>query len=193
MATKKTTKPADEIISEQNDTPTEHADKPSTKKEHARIDDGALIRVKSNTFGQLVYINKRTGDKTEWSHFGDEQSITMADLRAMKGTQNGFFSDNMIIVTGIEDDRYDGLEPADIYDALLVSKYYKNLISPDNFGTLFKMSDKEIRERVKQMSSNARLNLVVALNNAIGTGVLDSLKKIRLFEEVLGCELADPK
>ena len=35
-----------------------------------RLDDSVLIRVKSNTYGQLIYVNKRTGDRTEWSRFG---------------------------------------------------------------------------------------------------------------------------
>lgn len=196
MATKKNTKvPADELIQESAvDAAATAAENPKPKKnERVRLDDSALIRVKSNTFGKLIYINKRTGDKTEWTHHGEEQSVTMADLRAMKGNQNNFFADNMIIITGCEDDRYEDVEPADIYDALLVSKYYKNFIDPDKFGTLFKMSDAEIKSRVSQLSSNGKLNLVVALNTAINNGTLDSLRKIRLFEELLGCELADPK
>lgn len=177
-----------------NNAALETVQKPDQKKrEKVRFDDSALIRVKSNTFGTLVYINKRTGDQTVWSHFGEEQVVTMADLRAMKATQNSFFSDNMIIITGCDDDRYEDVEPAEIYDALMVSKYYKNLLDPDKFGTLFSMSDDETRERISLMSQNAKFNLVVALNGAISSGELDSLRKIRLFEEILGCDLADPK
>lgn len=177
-----------------NDTASETVQKPAKKKrEKVRFDDSALIRVKSNTFGTLVYINRRTGDQTVWSHFGEEQVVTMADLRAMKATQNGFFSDNMIIITGCDDDRYEDVDPAEIYDALMVSKYYKNLLDPDKFGTLYSMSDDEIRERISLMSTNAKFNLVVALNGAISSGELDSLRKIRLFEDILGCDLADPK
>ena len=95
-----------------------------------RLDDSVLIRVKSNTYGQLIYVNKRTGDRTEWSRFGEEQSVTMGDLRAMKGTQLPFFSDQMIVVTGCDDERYPDLTPAEIYDALLVSRYYKNIVDP---------------------------------------------------------------
>ena len=155
-----------------------------------RLDDSVLIRVKSNTYGQLIYVNKRTGDRTEWSRFGEEQSVTMGDLRAMKGTQLPFFSDQMIVVTGCDDERYPDLTPAEIYDALLVSRYYKNIVDPDNFGRIFSASEDETRQWVSQMSSNARMNLIVALNAAIRNGTLDSLRKIKLFEELLGCELA---
>lgn len=155
-----------------------------------RLDDSVLIRVKSNTYGQLIYVNKRTGDRTEWSRFGEEQSVTMGDLRAMKGTQLPFFSDQMIVVTGCDDERYPDLTPAEIYDALLVSRYYKNIVDPDNFGRIFSASEDEIRQWISQMSSNARMNLIVALNAAIHNGTLDSLRKIKLFEDLLGCELA---
>ena len=155
-----------------------------------RLDDSVLIRVKSNTYGQLIYVNKRTGDRTEWSRFGEEQSVTMGDLRAMKGTQLPFFSDQMIVVTGCDDERYPDLTPAEIYDALLVSRYYKNIVDPDNFGKIFSASEDEIRQWVSQMSSNSRMNLIVALNAAIRNGTLDSLRKIKLFEDLLGCELA---
>lgn len=164
----------------------------AVKREKVRLDDSTLVRVKSNTFGKLVYINKRTGERTEWLNFGEEQSVTMADLRAMKGSQNDFYADNMIIIVGCDDDRYMDVTPEEIYDALLVSKYYKNFLDPDKFGALFSMSEDVIRERVGQLSRNGRLNLIVSLNKAIEDGALDSMKKIRLFEELLNCDLAEP-
>lgn len=168
-----------------------NTNKEEIKNKRVMFDDSAIILVKSNTFGHLIYINPRTGDRTDWMHFGDEQPITMGDLRAMRGTQNAFFSDNMIIVTGVNDDRYPDAGPSDVYDALMVSKYYKYLVDPDNFNSLFSMNENEIRERVHSMSQNARMNLVIALNTSIENGSLDSVKKIRLFEELLGCELTD--
>lgn len=164
-------------------------DKPA-RPAKVRLDDSALIRVKSNTYGQLIYINKRTGDRTEWKRFGEEQSVTMGDLRAMKGTQLPFFADNMIIITGCDDERYPDLTPAEIYDALLVSRYYKKAIDPSNFGDILAADEDDIRQRISQMSGNARTNLVVALNTAIRNGTLDSIRKVKLFESLLGCELA---
>ncbi len=184
--TKATAKSANEPTVEVQRTPA------TAKHEKVRLDDSALIRVKSNTFGKLVYINKRTGERTEWPNFGEEQSVTMADLRAMKGSQNDFYADNMVIITGCDDDRYMDITPEEIYDALLVSKYYKDFLEPSKFGTLIQMNENEIRARVAQLSCNGRLNLIVALNNAIADGALDSIKKIRLFEELLNCDLAEP-
>lgn len=43
------------------------------------------------------------------------------------------------------------------------------------------------------LSKGAKGKLVVALNTYIEKGVLDSLKAIKTFEEVLGCDLARPE
>jgi hypothetical protein len=43
------------------------------------------------------------------------------------------------------------------------------------------------------MSAEARVNLVVALNTYIEKGILDSIKRIKAFEEVLDCDLKIPE
>ena len=41
--------------------------------------------------------------------------------------------------------------------------------------------------------AEAKVNLAVALNTYIEKGILDSLKRIKAFEEALGCELKMPE
>jgi hypothetical protein len=76
---------------------------------------------------------------------------------------------------------------------LMVSQYYKNVVDPDDFNRIFSMKPSEIKETVSMMSADAKLNLLVAVNTAIEDGDLDSLKKIKVFEEVLGRELSRPE
>ena len=45
------------------------------RKKTVKLDDSVLISVKSNTFGGLIYVNPRTGDKTEWNGCGDVQTL----------------------------------------------------------------------------------------------------------------------
>lgn len=166
--------------------------KPVPKKA-VKLDDTVLVNVKSNTYGQLFFRNPRTGDATEWSHFGDTQTLTMGDLRAMKGSHRAFYENQWIYILGIEDSGYEDVTPDDIYKTLMVSQYYKNVLDPDNFHQIFSWSEAKIRERVAMMSSGAKLNLVVAANTAVQNGTLDSLKKIKTLEDVLGCELDRPE
>ena len=158
-------------------------------KKSVKLDDTVLINVKSNTYGTLFFQNPRTGDSTEWSHFGDVEQLTMGDLRAMKGTQRAFYENQWIYIVDVEDEGYEDVTADDICKALMVSQYYKNVLDPDNFDQIFAWPESKIRERVSMMGSGAKMNLMVAANTAINNGRLDSLKRIKVLEEILGCEL----
>lgn len=162
------------------------------RKKTVKLDDSVLISVKSNTFGGLLYVNPRTGDKTEWNGCGDVQTLTMGDLRAMKGTQRAFFENQWIYIVGVDESGYDDVTAEDIYKSLMVTQYYKNILDPDNYVELFSWEPHRIKEAVSMMSDGAKMNLVVAANTSIEDGTLDSLRKIQVLEECLGCELTKP-
>lgn len=166
---------------------------PAAKKHApAKLDDSVLISVKSNVYGGLVYINRRTGDQTTWDRCGDVQTLTMGDLRAMKGTQRAFFENQWIYIVGVEDDGYEDVTPEDIYRSLMVTQYYKNILNPDNYAEIFTWSEARIRETIAGMSDGAKTNLIVAANTCIADGTLDSLRTIQLLEKCLSCELDKP-
>lgn len=162
-------------------------------KKSVKLDDTVLINVKSNTYGTLFFRNPRTGDTTEWSHFGDVEQLTMGDLRAMKGTQRAFYENQWIYIMDVEDEGYEDVTADDIYKALMVSQYYKSILDPDNFDQIFSWPEAKVKERITMMSSGAKMNLMVAANTAIKSGKLDSLKRIKVLEELLGCELDRPE
>lgn len=169
----------------------EHNVSPAPKKP-VKLDDSVLISVKSNTFGGLIYVNPRTGDKTEWNGCGDVQTLTMGDLRAMKGTQRAFFENQWIYIVGVDEGGYEEVTSEDIYKSLMVTQYYKNILDPDNYAEMFSWEPTRIKEAVSMMSDGAKMNLVVAANTSIEDGTLDSLRKIQILEECLGCELTKP-
>lgn len=158
-----------------------------------KIDDGVLIRVKSNVFGTLLYKNSKTGEETLWTMCGETQTMTMADLRAMKANQVNFFVNQWVVILGVDESEDDSIQPADIYKSLGITKYYMNYLEPSDFRTLCALSEAEIEKKVSLLSSGAKENLIVALNEFIDKGVLDSAKKVKAFEKALNCELADLK
>lgn len=157
-----------------------------------KLDDSVLITVKSNVFGELLYINSRTGDKFTWSGCGDVQDLSVGDIRAMKGTQRAFFENQWIILTGIDEPGYEDISAEEIYKILMLSQYYKNIVDPDNYTAIFSWDLPKMKEAVNSMSAASKMNLVVAANTCIVNGTLDSLKKIKALEECLGCELDKP-
>ena len=160
-------------------------------KKAVKLNDTVTVNVQSNVFGELIYSDNRSGANVRWNEFGDVQPMTIGDLRAMRNTQRAFFSNNWIFVKEVLDDEFEDVTPEEIYKNLMVSQYYKGVLNPDNFNSIFRMDESAIREHVGMMSSAAKMNLIVASNDAIRRGKLDSLRKIRVLEEVLGCELVE--
>ena len=189
----KTTVPevlADVIVSEGT---CEKLDLSKTTEGQVKLDDSACINVKSNVFGKLTYVDKKTQDEVVWNHCGEVNPMTLGMLRSMKATQIGFFKNQWIIITGFADENADVYTAADIYKTLMIGQYYKDLIEPSDYVTICSWSPEDIKQRVALMSTEAKANLAVALNTYIEKGILDSLKRIKAFEEVLGCELKIPE
>lgn len=163
----------------------EKASKPAPKRP-SKIDDSTLIYVKSNTFGGLTYVDRRSGEIVNWEYCGDIQPVTMSLLRTIKASASVFFTENKILVDYVDDDEH---TPEDVYNALAVGRYYKDTIDPDDFERVCGWAVNDIPKKVALLTTTAKENLVVALNTFIEEGRLDSLKKIKAFSEALGCDL----
>ena len=200
MATNKTTnakkKPAvpdvlaDVIVSEGT---CEKLDLSKTTEGQVKLDDSVSINVKSNVFGKLTYIDKKTQDEVVWHHCGEVNPMTLGMLRSMKATAVNFFKNQWVVITGFADETADVYTTADIYKTLMIGQYYKDLIEPSDYASICAWDPEDIKKRVSLMSAEAKANLAVALNTYIEKGILDSLKRIKTFEEVLGCELKIPE
>lgn len=162
---------------------------PVAEKKELRLDDNIRVVTQSNVYGKLVFVNPRNGDTTRWSDFGDYQIITMGDLRAMRGTSRGFFENNWVFVDHIDEPGYEDVDPFVIYKALSVAQYYEDAITPNNFPELFNLSTDELKVRLRRLSESGKTNIIVAANEAILAGTLDSLRVIQTIEETLNCEL----
>ena len=158
-------------------------------KKISKIDDSVLLKVKSTCSGSLFYKNSRTNDTTEWSSPNEIQIMTMGDLRSMKSDQIGFFKNHWIVVVGVADGCDCDATCEEIYNALLISKYYENYIEPTDIEEISSWDESEIKERVGMLSDGAKENFAISLNKFIENGSLDSIRKIRAFEDALGCKL----
>lgn len=158
-----------------------------------RLDDTALINVKSNVFGELIFVDPVTKAKVRWIRCGEVLQLPLAMLRNMKNGAVKFFTNQLVIITGFADENAEKYEVADIYKALYISQYYKDILDPTDYDDICSWTPAVIKQKVPMLSKGAKGKLVVALNTYIEKGVLDSLKAIKTFEEVLGCDLARPE
>lgn len=181
-----TTVDVSDVVAE---TSTQKVDLTQTTEGTIALSDYALINVKSNVVGGLIYVNPKNGMKTYWGMCGEIQQMSLGDLREMKASSIAFFQNQWVIITGFADENAEKYKPADIYKALFITQYYKNMIDPSNYDEICSWSPSEIREKVSLLSDGAKDNLAVALSTYVKKGLLDSRKSIKAFEEALGCTL----
>ena len=147
----------------------------ATKKYKFDNDHNYIVR--SNVYGELIYVNHKNGDITKWADYDDTQIMVGQDLADMRSGQVGFFDSNWVTILGDEDDEDATIE--DIYKGLHMEKYYTQYMNVANFTDVLSWSESEIRNKISTMSVNTKRALVVVLNELISNGRLDSIRKIR--------------
>ena len=162
-------------------------------KERLVMKDTDEVVVKSNVFGELIYINDRTGDQIIWENCNEEQVLSVRDIRDMKAKQHSFFKEGWISITDSPDVDFEEYTMKEVYDALQIGRYYNDNLVSFNIDDIFVMSEDALRKKISTMSEGIKRSIVVRANEKIMDGSLDSLKKVKLLEEVLGCELTSPE
>ena len=162
-------------------------------KERLVMKDNDEVVVRSNVFGELIYINDRNGDQIIWENCGEEQVLSVRDIRDMKAKQHSFFKEGWISITDSPDVDFEEYTMKEVYDALQIGRYYNDNLVSFNIDDIFVMSEDALRKKISTMSEGIKRSIVVRANEKIIDGSLDSLKKVKLLEEVLGCELTSPE
>ena len=114
----------------------------------------------------------------EWSEFGDEQSIELAELQAMRNSAPTFFEQNWIL---IDDD--------DVLKFLHADRYYSAIKSLDDFYAVLEMSPSQIAEVVPKLSNGLKRALSVIALKQYQEGVFDSISKMRALEMATGINI----
>lgn len=155
-----------------------------TEKEHPLPGDLLVPCVSMVRSGMLVYASKRQmGYKLKWRHFGDVQFVELAELMSMRSSDSRFFSENWIAI----DDSFE--YKARVLKVLRVDEMYANSICPDDMSKLFTLSPAEIQKKVSGLSASMKESVYLTARNAIETGELDSIAKIRALETALDRKL----
>lgn len=138
----------------------------------------ALVMVRSNVNGKLVYVSKKTnGYKEIWSSLGEEIPMEMAELYSMKNSNRSFFTENWIEV-----------DPIVLRD-LQMEHYYKDAISIEDLDTIFELQGEELERKIDSMKENIRNAFVLDAIKRIEEGTLTNIRTISTIEKKLNCEL----
>lgn len=144
------------------------------------IDATQYVTVRNGFQGTLVYVSKRTGEKFEWSGFGDEQEMELRELRNAKNSNKKFFENNWFMF----DDDW-------IVDYLGVRNFYKHAIRIDEFDEIFGMKPEELQRRISMLSDGQKRSVAYRAKELISEKKIDSLSAIEVLEKALNIELIE--
>lgn len=149
------------------------------------------VWVRSNCYGELNYISRKTGFSVTWKTFNSRQPVKLEELITMRNNDDvKFYKRNWIIIEGFQAPEYkDVYSVEEILAFLNVTEFYKDSLCPNNLDDVFKLPPEKIEESVPNMSSGVKNSIIIRANELIENGELDSRKVILSLEKALGCEL----
>ena len=148
-----------------------------------RIPLDTIVPVICNTVGGAFYSSKKImGYTVEWEDIGSVEYMELGELSSMKNTDKRFFEDNWIVLDDTEE-----YTTSELYDFLKVSKYYKNVLTPDNIDEIFTYPKDEIVKTISTLSRGMKETIAVRAKQKLDENTLDK-NIIDILESSLGIQ-----
>lgn len=139
------------------------------------------IPCRSVTIGELVYVGVKTRIQYTWADYGDVAYLEYQDLQALQSMKSRFILDPLFI---IEDE-----EVVAQWDKMLKPVYDR--IKEEDLDAFFALPQNKFETALKNAPKGFQNSIKTKAVAMIQDGELDSLKKIKAIDEVLGTELAE--
>jgi hypothetical protein len=156
-------------------------------KKVKKLTDDTMVTVIGNFAGDLFYRSPRTQDEWRWA-FGDEDDMSIRELKTMKSSHRRFFEDKWITFAEHEAD--------DIIKHLKLEKYYTDGISnQDDWDSIFESSVDELSDIIETATPNEKSLIINMARDKFDSGELVNLHIIKLIEDKLqvDIDLNNPK
>ena len=148
-----------------------------------RIPLDTIVPVICNTVGGAFYSSKKImGYTVEWEDIGSVEYMELGELSSMKNTDKRFFEDNWIVFDDTEE-----YTASELYGFLKVSKYYKNVLTPDNIDEIFTYPKDEIVKTISTLSRGMKETVAVRAKQKLDENTLDK-NIIDILESSLGIQ-----
>ncbi len=184
--TKKTTKAKSATTAKtapvvENTTPVVDTPAPAAAPAAKKFAPNDQIPCRSVTVGELVHVGVKTRIQYTWADYGDIAYLEYQDLQALQSMKSRFILDPLFV---IEDE-----DVVSQWDKMLKPVYEK--IKEDDLEKFFALPQNRFETALKNAPKGFQNSIKVKAVAMIQDGELDSLKKIKAIDEILGTELAE--
>lgn len=149
----------------------------SVAKEARTVKDTDIVTVKSLVCN-VHYTCPKTNDYFVWHDEGEEQEMTVAQLKVMKNQHNGYFSKKF-------------LYPKDetVLKKLNLQDYFKVKFGRGDMKLLYGDDIEVAKEKVMTIPDDEKDTFIVKVKKAVKDGKIANVKIIRMLERELGIDL----
>ena len=138
-----------------------------------------LITCRSITFGELLLTGPKSHLLYSWSNYGDTTEVEYQDLQALKSTKSSYLYRPRFIIENDELNEQWSKDFKDLYDGIIEVDVDDILALPINqFKARLKKAPRGVQQAIKDVAGEKIMN-----------GSLDSIKKIKAIDEILGTDL----
>jgi len=150
-----------------------------SKKKIDTYSNDTPIPCRSVTVGELFMVGKKTGELYRWGGYGDTTEVEYQDLKAARLVKSALiFAPNFII------------EDSDVVDAWNdVKSVYDNAISDADIEMLYTMEAGKLKRELEKLPDGLKNTVSKLAVDAVRKGKFDSLRAMKVFDDVLGTDL----
>lgn len=139
-----------------------------------------LIPCKSITAGELLMEGYKTKFVYRWADYDDVQEVEYQDLAYDIRIQGRSYSKYPRFI--ILDDDFIEQNP-------VLNEVYSKIFTISDLRKILEMTPAEIKKTVNTLPKGARDSLKTIVSTAIANGTLDSVNKIKVFDEIFETEM----
>lgn len=151
-------------------------EKPKTEAKH---DSNDKIKCRSITTGEMIMIGQRTGDMYDFIDYDDTIDVSYEDLVAAIRAKSCYIFDPLFI---IEDELF-------LKEYPKIQELYDSLYGNGDFEKILELPLAQMKDAVKNLPSGVLPSFKSYVSTAINDGILDSLKKIKALDDLLGTKM----
>lgn len=141
-----------------------------------------LIECVSVTSGELIFFGRKTKNIYRWTDYGDTQEVEYQDLKSEKLNKTSrYIYDPLFMINNdnvLNSPEFKG-----------VSDVYKTFLSVDDIDDIFNLDLGNFKRTISELPIGLKNTIKSLAVTKIENGSLDSVKKIKCMDEILGTDL----
>lgn len=156
-------------------------EKKTTKITQKKYEPDELIPVRSTTQGTLLLPGSKSKILYTWESYGDIVQVEYQDLYTLKASRSNYLYKPFFVIEDeklLEDPRWSDLK-----------KVYDNMFTKSDISTILNLSPTAFKETLLTVPDGFKDAIKMEVATRLEAGTFDSIKKIKIVDEVCGTDL----